>query len=71
MVNVGELDAFDNAIRVGDLTISSGITVKDDQNDIVVRVAPPKKVEEEAVAEEEVSDEDSEEETPDEEEVNR
>lgn len=59
MVNVGELDAFDKAIRVGDLTLSSDITVKDDQNDIVVRVAPPKAVEEVAVAEEEISGEES------------
>ena len=42
--------------------LSSDITVKDDQNDIVVRVAPPKAVEEVAVAEEEISDEESQEE---------
>lgn len=74
MVNVEGLDAFDKAIRVGDLTLSSDITVKDDQNDVVVRVAPPKAVEEVAVAEEEISEEESEEEDSeearDEEEVN-
>ena len=73
-VDVGELDAFDKAIRVRDLVLSSNIAVKDDQNDIVVRVAPPKAVEEVAVAEEEVpkgesEDEDSQE-GRDEEEVN-
>jgi large subunit ribosomal protein L25 len=52
-VDVSVLEEIDQALHVRDLIVPDTLTVLDDPEELIVKVQPPRKVEEEAVAEEE------------------
>jgi large subunit ribosomal protein L25 len=55
-VDVSGLENVDDAIRISELTIPDGVEVTSDPDDVVVKVAAPRVVEEEPVAEAEAGE---------------
>jgi large subunit ribosomal protein L25 len=52
-IDVSVLEELDQSLHVRDLVIPDKLTVLDDLDELIVKVQPPRKIEEEAVAEEE------------------
>ncbi|HEX6513581.1 MAG TPA: 50S ribosomal protein L25 [Chloroflexota bacterium] len=54
-VDVSVLEELDQALHVRDLIVPDSVTVLDDPDELIVKIQPPRKVEEEAVVEEEAA----------------